>query len=358
MSYARSKRYPELFRPGAGRVWWAFIPTKKGRKPRESTGHTDEQAAHLWYLKRIRSAGRADLAKEETTISDALKRRRNERRAAGRAPDTITFYEKKGRHLIRIFGGDRPLSSVDARAVDDYVTTRLREGAEEDQRGIRNTISKELVTLRGALKLARRQGYAAPAVEEVMPLDFSAKYKPKERALSELEIERLLAELEKKSAKRAAVVAFLLATGATYPSELANLRRSDIDMKAWIVRLRGTKRTTRDRKVPIVAFARGWLTRALPYAPFERWSNVRRDLHAACDAAGIARCSPNDLRRSVGTLLRAKGVEPSLIGTYLGHADGRMAERVYGRLAPEQLAHLLAERLEPKAPPKRRKKAA
>jgi hypothetical protein len=29
---------------------------------------------------------------------------------------------------------------------------------------------------------------------------------------------------------------------------------------------------------------------------FRPWSNVRRDLHDACDRIGIARCSPNDLR--------------------------------------------------------------
>lgn len=45
------------------------------------------------------------------------------------------------------------------------------------------------------------------------------------------------------------------------------------------------------------------------------------------------------------TLLRARGVEPSLLGVFAGHADGRMAERVYGRLAPEQLGHLLETRL-------------
>ncbi len=122
---------------------------------------------------------------------------------------------------------------------------------------------------------------------------------------------------------------------------MASLRKSDVDLKTWVVRLRGTKRTTRDRRIPVVSFARPWLTLAMRYFPFAHWQNVRRDLHVACDAAGIARCSPNDLRRSIATLMRARGVEPHLIGAYLGHADSRMAERVYGRLAVEQLGHLL-----------------
>ncbi len=334
--YKRSKRFPELFRKFDTGPWWAFLPrTGPGKAPRESTGHKDELAAHKWYLGRVRE-NTGDARKDASTLRQALARRLEERTAAGRAAGTIDCLTKKAKQLERVLGHTRALESIDARAVDGYVATRLREGM------ARTTIYKELVTLRGAMKLARRQGYAVKAVEEVMPLDFSASYKPKERALSEFEIERLLGAL---APKRAAVAAFILATGATYPSEVSPLRKGDIDTVKWIVRLRGTKRHTRDRRVPIVSFARGWLTMAVKHLPFERWTNVRRDLHDACTAAGIAVCSPNDLRRSVATLLRARGVEPSLIGAYLGHADSRMAERVYGRLAPDQLAHLLAQRL-------------
>ncbi len=335
-AYKRSKRFPELFRKTDTSPWWAFLPrTGPGKARRESTGHRDEQAAHQWYLGRVRAPS-SDASKDSSTLRQALARRLEERTAAGRAAGTIDCLTKKAKQLERVLGHERPLESIDARAVDGYVATRLREGM------ARTTIYKELVTLRGAMKLARRQGYAVKAVEEVMPLDFSASYKPRERALSEWEIGRLLEALP---APRAAVVAFILATGATYPSEVAPLRKGDVDVQRWVVRLRGTKRHTRDRKVPIVSFARAWLQRAVDYLPFDRWTNIRRDLHLACAEAGIAVCSPIDLRRSVATLLRARGVEPSLIGAYLGHADSRMAERVYGRLAPDQLAHLLAQRL-------------
>lgn len=134
---------------------------------------------------------------------------------------------------------------------------------------------------------------------------------------------------------------------ATYPSELQGARKSDIDLVTGYVRVRGTKRDTRDRRVPIVDFVRPWVERAREYMPFSRWTNVRRDLLEACERAGIAACSPNDLRRTMLTLLRARGVEPQLLGVFAGHADSRMVERVYGRLAPEQLAHLLHERLKP-----------
>ena len=63
---------------------------------------------------------------------------------------------------------------------------------------------------------------------------------------------------------------------------------------------------------------------------------------AACARAGIERCSPNDLRRTCATWLRAAGVAPDLIAPVMGHADTRMVERVYGRLSPQALATRLA----------------
>lgn len=347
-NYVRSKRHPELFRKG-GPIWWAFIPNPQGgRKLRVSTGHADEGAAHLWYLGRIRERP-VSAASDETTLYDALTRRVSERATAGRSADTLDFYAVKGRQLQRVLGKDTRISSIDARAVDAYVAQRLR-GDDQADPVERSTIHKELVTLRGALKLARRQGYAVRPVEEVMPLDFSPKYKPRERALSEREIDMLIGALPPV---RGATIAFIVATGATYPSETVSLRKGDVDQKTWIVHLRGTKRETRDRFVPVVSFARRWLKMALEYLPLPRWSNVRRDMHDACELAGIAKCSPNDLRRSIATLMRARGVPPHILAAYLGHKDSRMAERVYGRLSPAQLQHLLEQHV--RAAPSRRR---
>jgi integrase len=234
MPYVRSKRHPELFRPSGCAIWYAFLPRKgAGKQPRVSTGHRDEQAAHAWYLERVR--GVAARRKNETTLERALERRIEERAAAGRAAGTIDCLTKKARQLVRVLGAETLMGAVDARAVDEYIATRLREDI------ARSTIYKELVTLRGALKLARRQGYDCLPVDEVMPLSFSPKYRPRERALSEIEIAALLKALGAWP-QRQAIVAFLLATGATYPSEVAPLRKGDVDEKKWLVRLRGTKR--------------------------------------------------------------------------------------------------------------------
>jgi len=113
--------------------------------------------------------------------------------------------------------------------------------------------------------------------------------------------------------------------------------------------IRGTKRSTRLRTVPIVSeVSRSLLEYALTHAQgeagflFRPWSNVRRDLHTACAAVGIPPCSPNDLRRTCATWLRAAGASPDLIAPVMGHADTRMVERVYGRLPVEDLRRRLA----------------
>jgi hypothetical protein len=66
--------------------------------------------------------------------------------------------------------------------------------------------------------------------------------------------------------------------------------------------------------------------------------------------AGIERCSPNDLRRTFATWMRADGVPPNLIGSMMGHADSRMVERVYARLGIEALGAAVAQALGLPAP--------
>lgn len=240
------------------------------------------------------------------------------------------------RHVLRLLGADTLLSSITAADVDRFIATRLEEKAH------RLSIAKELEIFRGAIRLAKRSGFNAPDTQSVMPLEFRAQYKPRERALTFQEIEALLRHC---SPKLGAIVRFILATGATYPSEARNLRPEDIDLSTWSVRLRGTKRLTRDRTVPIVIFARRWLRDALPDLPFGKFPQIRKGLTEACERAGIDNAAPVDLRRTIATLLRRQGVEPHLIGKFLGHATSKMAERVYARLGSDDLRELLTARL-------------
>jgi integrase len=240
------------------------------------------------------------------------------------------------RHLLRLLGEDRPLAKVDAIAVDAFIAARLEEGAS------RNTIGKELTTLRSTLKIARRRGQFPRSIDEVMPEQWSSGYRPRERALTREEADKLLGALPPH---RAAHVAFILATGARW-SESVRARREDVDLEGCRVYLRGTKTDLARRTVPVVPSFASFLAQALAGTTteaeqmFRPWTNVRRELSAACTRAGIAAVSPNDLRRSCATWLRGAGVAPDLIGAFLGHKDSRMVERVYGRLPADILGEL------------------
>ncbi len=179
------------------------------------------------------------------------------------APESVQFYTKRAGHLRRAEQlGTLPASLHLMRAhhVDAFISLRRREGVSE------HTISKELVTLRKALKLAKRRGRFRGDLAELLPSGFAPAYKPRTRTLSMPELERLLPEL---GPDRGARVAFAIATGA---------------------------------------FAR----------LFTPWLKMVRDLALAYCLSDIERCSSNDLRRTFATWMRIEGLPTDILGATLG----------------------------------------
>jgi integrase len=166
---------------------------------------------------------------------------------------------RQSRTPARILGATLTLHQVTARAVDGFIDQRLDEGA------ARNTIHKELTVLRATLKVAKRRGEFPGDIAAIMPDQFSAEYKPRERHQTSAEAQALLAELEPD---RAARVAFILGTGARL-SESDSARHGDINLEEGTLRLRGTKTDAADRRVPIVGFAVPLLEHALTYCEGE-----------------------------------------------------------------------------------------
>jgi integrase len=350
-----------------------------------STGCRDKRAAEA----RARQLERAQHAPPDagppTTLAEALERAMSDRRQRGRAEGTLEMWMIKAGQLLRVLGGDTPLSEVDAKAVDAYVTRRL-EGTENEEPVKRGTVAKELGVLAVTLKLARRRGEYALDPAAVLPQGLGSDYQPRTRALSPTEAQRLLADLldddlpmvrdragpervegsrrsleglapetstyertrQRSMRDRAARVAFIIATSARW-SESERARVEDIDWSSGLVLVRGSKTATARRYVPILPSTAPLLRLALEHGNdegllFTPWLNVRRDLHSACRRVGIPPVSPNDLRRTTSQWLRSAGVEPHLIAAVLGHADARMVERVYGKITPEALRAALLER--------------
>lgn len=332
-----------------GRTYYVYI-YENGRRIQRSTRCHDKQAAEAVARKLERDAADPDHARTRgATLSDAfgllLRTREEEARAGRRATATVTFYRSKAGHWIRVLEHDRAgqyrpflLAGLAPRHVDQYVSTRRAEQASE------HTIHKEIVTLRVALKLAKRAEIWRGDVERLLPVAFAPAYKARERWLPPAEAQRLLAELLPDHAAR---VALILATSASW-GESDRVERADIASDLSAVHLRGTKTATRDRVVPIVTDRQRALLRyALAHAEgksarlFRAWSNVRHDLEAACRRAKIDRCSPNDLRRSFAHWMRAEHFPLELISPCMGHATTKMLELVYGKLSADELATLL-----------------
>ena len=333
-----------------GSVWYAYV-YENGARRQVSTRCTDLKAAELSLRQLERDfADPAHAAAQKASLSDALKllldRRAEEATAGRRSHETVAFYRRKAGHLTRVFehtddGEYVPylLAGLRAADVDGYISRRRSEVVSD------HTIAKELVTLRASLKLAKRAGLWFGDLEALLPAGFAPDYRPRTRALSVEELAKLLAVLP---GPRAAQVAFIVSTSACW-SESVKACRSDVQLDSGWVHVRGTKRAARDRRLlvrhPALA---SLLAYALEHAPgeellFPLWTNVRRDLLEACAAAGIDRCSPNDLRRTYAKWMRLARVPAEIVAPTMGHRDTRMVERVYGRLSPEEIGALLTQ---------------
>jgi integrase len=320
---------------------------------RVSLKTTDRKAAELKARELERE--RADptyRSKNSTTVGAALNAFAARQEQRGRSQATMSMYSTHASHITRLLGADSPLASVDAEAVDDYLAARHREGAK------RSTQWKELCTLRGTLKLARRHKKYPHPLDEVMPESFEgAQSEPGTRHLLMPGVLKLVAVLTKP---RADVVRFIVGTAADWVG-VERARDGDIDWSARQVKVFGSKTDFRQRTVPILDVFEDLLREVR--LPLEPWGNVRRDLEVACRRAGVPRVTPRDLRRSCSRILRAAGVEPSLIAPMLGHKDERMVVRTYGRIQPDELGAAIGRRLSTgtksvQKPKKRRKKAA
>jgi len=239
-----------------------------------------------------------------------------------------------------------------------------------------HTIAKEFTTLRKTLDLARAHNEWDGHWDDLVPDGFSPGYEPQRDFLRPEQLDALLGRLGPDNAARAA---FMVGTGCEWSASEVALRG---DVRKDFVRVRGSKTETRDRDVPLV---RPWQRELVDYALehgmgkdgllFRRNTSFTHALYRACDcitttraiAAVMAflrwepappevtpydvfpRISSHDLRRTFGTWLRADGVPVSEVAAMLGHADSRMAERVYARLPADLLRDLLTGLCQPAA---------
>jgi integrase len=344
----RSVRDPATGKRKLTKAFYAWVPDRAGGTRLVSTLCTDRRAAETRAAELEREAlDPAHAAANATTVDRILDNYEASRRRLNRAEGTLHHVGVKRGHLGRVLvdvlrvGYVRDLSHA---VMCKYVDIRQEEGARN------TTIKKELRVFGAAWRLARRDKLVTKGLDEIMP-ELEDDYRPRSRWLTPWELVGLAMVLPPH---RMAVVAYIAATGcdlsAVWRARPEDVRRSPDGVMA---RIRGTKRQSRDREAPLpLAVQESLVAWALAHADggiggriFSTWTNLRRDLADACTKIGVERCSPNDLRRTYAKWCRNAGIEPALVGPAMGHSDGRMVERVYGKMTSAETARLMAARV-------------
>jgi integrase len=165
----------------------------------------------------------------------------------------------------------------------------------------------------------------------VFPEGVIGNYKPRDRAPSVTEYDALYISLQRE--RREYLQAFCGL--GTRDSELYRITPADIEPNAQRVRIPGTKTAAAERWLQPPAELFEILLRRSEITPlgqpiFPRWLNVRRALEVACKRAGIARVSPNDLRRTFASWQAEAGVPEAVTASLMGRTSNQMVRRPTG----------------------------
>jgi integrase len=233
---------------------------------------------------------------------------------AAKPAATVRCYRQKAGHLSRLLG-DLLLDSLSRENVERFIAIRLGEDA------AKHTIHKELVVLRGALKAAEARDRFHHGVHNVVPR-FDAEYEPRRTYLTPEQFMRLTDNLlrpigtgaseaqrtrwEARRVRRTFYVLFM-ALASERLGEVEQMDWRNVDLHRNVIVVPDGK--TGSRVVRIHPVLRLWIERYQQEAgPItEGWTNIGRDLPAACARAGVPRCTANDLRRTFASWLVQSG---------------------------------------------------
>lgn len=228
-------------------------------------------------------------------------------------------------------------SNKNGKQVADLTRADLRKWiASLSREGLAPTsIARAVSATRGFFKFLMLDGHikSHPAEDLDTPQRFA--YLPK--FLTEDEINRLLAAPDistEEGIRDRAVLEIMYATGLRV-SELVNLKQTDVDLLAGLVRCHG--KGNKERLVPLGKSAIHWqqqyaavkagygkqsspnvfLHRGRPFTRQLAWSMIKR--HA--EKVGIKNVSPHTLRHSFATHLLQHGADSRSVQALLGHSD-------------------------------------
>lgn len=337
--------------------WRVEVSQTVNGKRRRRVAYGKTKAEALEQLRRLQGergtsgAGRLTLGAWLTTWQQSKR--------ATVAAGTAAFYERACRLHLVPFLGTYPLQRLNAAAVRAAFVAMESANVTADQR------RKAMTTLRAALNDA-----VADCLIPANPARGVAKAKVDQaemRALTEDEARAFLATA--KGDRLYALFVLWLDTGAR-EGELLGLHWPDVDLLNGTVfirqaleevngerRLKAPKTKSSRRRVLISPATTAALAAHLEALALEGqdtenglvfptlrrqsflWkSDVHRTIHKICDAAGIKRFRPYDLRHTCATLLLARDVNIRVVSDRLGHSDITTTLRHYAHCLPSMQA--------------------
>jgi integrase len=248
------------------------------------------------------------------------------RRQAGKVGQT-------GRNVLPVFGHLSPgqITPEDCRA---SIARRAADGRKPA------TIRTELGCLRAALAWASRRRLIdrAPAIE------LPGAPPPRDRYLTRDEVSALL---EAAGDPHIRLAILLMLTTAARIGALMDLTWTRVDFERRLIRLATTEIGPRKGRatVPIndslMAALQAARVAALSEFVIEwggrRVRSIKTGFNAAVKRAGIAHCTPHDLRRTAGRFMAEAGVPIDEIATYLGHTNPNVTRSTYAQFSPDHL---------------------
>ena len=233
--------------------------------------------------------------------------------------------------------GSKPLVSITPTVIAE-VRDKLTRAESRGKPLSGSTINRRITALSGVLTVAVKEyGWIAKnPIANVARLEDS---KGRERFLSDVERQRLLAECEhSECAALSAVVQLALATGAR-KGELLGLQWTGVDLDRRKMRLLDTKNGD-SRTIPLaptaVSVLKHWRSGRVPAGAVFPLGKATLDKawQAARDAAGLHDVRFHDLRHTAASYLAMSGASLMDIAAILGHKTLAMVKR-YSHLSEQ-----------------------
>jgi hypothetical protein len=164
-----------LFKRKGSRNWFCNIKLPNGKWVQRSTETDDPIAARAkaGVLQTRALEGDPATNQGRYRLESCLLAMIEVREATGRSDRTIKMYKTKAGHLIRLLGRDTDVNKLTLESIVEYVMKRRAETASQ------HTIHKEVISLHGALRIAKKQKRYRGDVDELKIPGWEVGYVPR-----------------------------------------------------------------------------------------------------------------------------------------------------------------------------------